>query len=58
MHFGVRNGKKECDLQNFMLCIVAFFVVFIKFSLICVFTVIIEQNVPDKESEHLLGVSF
>ena len=46
MHFGVRNGKKECDLRNvisYLCCafIVAFFAVFIKFS---VFSVIIEQN--------------
>ena len=41
-------------------CIVGFFAVFIKFSLIilCVFTVIVEQNVPDKESELLFYLEF
>ena len=28
------------------------------FTILCVFTVIIEQNVPDKESELSLGVLF
>ena len=65
MHFGVRNGKKECDLQNVISYLCCAFIVALilcsfyqVFTIICVFTVIIEQNVPDKESQLLLGVLF